>query len=106
MGGAGRAPHPGSRRRAPQAAFAIALLLNAPARIGNIAPIHLDRHVRRVGAGRQERIILEFLAAEVKNGRDLMYPLSVANQVRSWVYRSHMSATENQKSFERFVERH
>src|SRR5262249_2179880 len=46
-----------------QVAFAIALLLNAPARIGNIASIHLDRHLRRVGMGGDEQIFLEFCAA-------------------------------------------
>jgi integrase len=58
-----------------QVAFAVALLLNAPARIGNIASIHLDRHVRRIGSGKEERVVLEFPGAEVKNGRDLSYPL-------------------------------
>jgi integrase len=73
-----------------QVAFAIALLLNAPARIGNIAAIHLERHVRRAGNGPQERIILEFPAAEVKNGRDLMYPLSVATQELLRLYLLHI----------------
>jgi hypothetical protein len=59
-----------------QAAFAVALLLNAPARIRNIASIHFDRHFRRVGAGADEQVFLEFCAAEVKNKCDLRYKLN------------------------------
>jgi integrase len=59
-----------------QIAFALALLLTAPARIGNIAAIHLDRHLRRVGISADEQIFAEFCAAEVKNARDLRYRLN------------------------------
>jgi hypothetical protein len=59
-----------------QAAFAVALLLNAPARIGNIAEINLDTHLRRVGAGGEEKVFLMFPGDEVKNEEDLLYPLS------------------------------
>jgi integrase len=59
-----------------QIAFVIKLLLNAPARPENISTTHLDRHVRRIGKGADEKLVLEFSGAEVKNNRDLMYPLS------------------------------
>jgi integrase len=59
-----------------QTAFAVALLLTAPARIGNIASIHLDRHLRRVGIGAAEQVFIEFCASEVKNERDLRYKLN------------------------------
>jgi integrase len=58
-----------------QVAFTVALLPNAPARIQNIASTDLDRHVRRVGSGKEERVVLEYPGVEVKNGRDLRYPL-------------------------------
>ena len=59
-----------------QAAFTVALLLNAPARIGNIAEINLDTHLRRVGSGGEEKVFLMFPGDEVKNEEDLLYPLS------------------------------
>jgi integrase len=59
-----------------QAAFAVALLLNAPARIGNIAEIDLDRHIRRVGAGAEQKIFLMIPGDQVKNEQDQLYPLS------------------------------
>src|SRR5262249_11242674 len=39
-----------------QVAFAVALLLNAPARLGHLASLQLDRHLRRVGSGKEERV--------------------------------------------------
>jgi site-specific recombinase XerD len=59
-----------------QTAFAIALLLNAPARIGNIAEIDLDNHIRRVATGSEEKIYLMIPGDQVKNEEDLLYPLS------------------------------
>jgi len=59
-----------------QVAFAIALLLNAPARIGNIAGIDLDENIRRVGTGADEKVFLFFPGNAVKNEEDLLYPLS------------------------------
>jgi site-specific recombinase XerD len=59
-----------------QVAFAVAVLLSAPARIFNIASIHIDRHLRRVGSDAEERVFLEFPGVEVKNERDLMYELN------------------------------
>jgi integrase len=59
-----------------QAAFAVAMLLNAPARIDNIGSIHLDRHLRRIGTGMDEQMLIEFCAFEVKNKRDLRYKLN------------------------------
>ena len=67
-----------------QTAFAIALLLNAPARIGNIAEIDLDSHIRRVATGSEEKIYLMIPGDQVKNEEDL--PLS-AQRPHSWTAR-------------------
>jgi integrase len=63
-----------------QTAFAVALLLNAPARIGNIAEIDLDTNIRRVGAGTEEKVFLMFPGDQVKNEEDLLYPLLASTQ--------------------------
>jgi integrase len=59
-----------------QTAFAINLLLNAPARIGNIAEIDLDTNIRRIGASAEGKVFLMFPGDQVKNEEDLLYPLS------------------------------
>ncbi len=58
-----------------QTALAIALLLNAPVRIKNLASIELERHLVEVGGRRDRRVHLRFPAAEVKNANDLEFPL-------------------------------
>ena len=56
-----------------QSALAVALLLAAPVREKNLASIDLRKHVQRVS---EDVGYLIFPAHEVKNARDLEYPLS------------------------------
>jgi integrase len=58
-----------------QTAVGIALLLNAPVRIQNLASIDLDRHFIEVGTRGNRAVHLRFSAAEVKNANDLEFPL-------------------------------
>lgn len=57
-------------------ALAVQILLDAPIRVHNLASIDLDRHVLRIGSGRNARVHLHFAAEEVKNTCDLELPLS------------------------------
>jgi site-specific recombinase XerD len=56
-----------------QSALAVALLLVAPVREKNLASIDITQHIQRVG---DDVGYLVFHAHEVKNARDLEYPLS------------------------------
>ncbi|AWB48176.1 hypothetical protein HYN69_06305 [Gemmobacter aquarius] len=58
-----------------QAALAIDILLHAPMRIGNLAGLHLEHHVRRAEVTRMPCIILSIPGEDVKNGRALSYEL-------------------------------
>ena len=58
-----------------QAALAIEILLNAPMRAGNLSTLHLERHLRAVGAGRTRKIHIHIPAEEVKNDKALDYKL-------------------------------
>ena len=57
-----------------ETALAIVILLYCPVRIGNLASIHLRRHLQRPGDG---RVFLCFPANEVKNGQPLEAELPV-----------------------------
>jgi integrase len=59
------------RRILAQMAVAIEILLLAPVRIGNLAAIHLDRNLRRVGKVYQ--LVID--AADVKNSQTLEFEL-------------------------------
>jgi site-specific recombinase XerD len=56
-----------------QSALAIALLLEAPVREKNLAAVDIKQHIQRVG---EDVAYLIFPAHEVKNARDLEYPIS------------------------------
>jgi len=57
-----------------QTALAVDLLLYAPVRIGNLASIEIERHLITVQS--KPRVVhLRFPAREVKNSRDLEFPL-------------------------------
>ena len=64
---------PGTPRRQvavlAQMAVAIELLLFAPLRAGNLAALNLERHIRRVVADGEERLIITVPREEVKNNR-------------------------------------
>ena len=56
-----------------QAALAIEILLNTPMRVGNLASLHLDRHLRPLGRGRKRVTHVHIPADEVKNEKALDY---------------------------------
>lgn len=58
-----------------QAALAVEILLNAPMRVGNLSSLNLFEHTRRVGKGRETRMLIHIPAEEVKNGKALDYEL-------------------------------
>ena len=58
-----------------QAALAIEILLVAPMRLKNLAPLEFERHLRRSGHGRQARWFVVIPGVEVKNGEPLELPL-------------------------------
>lgn len=58
-----------------QAALAIEVLLYAPMRIGNLAALDLERHIRRIRVGREKRTQIAIPGEEVKNGKPLNYEL-------------------------------
>jgi integrase len=58
-----------------QTASAIAILLAAPIRVGNLAGLRLDRHLLRQGQGATRLVRLVVPAEEVKNHQELEHPL-------------------------------
>jgi integrase len=58
-----------------QTALAIAILLAAPLRVGNLAGLRLDRHLLRQGQGAMQQARLVVPAEEVKNRQELEHPL-------------------------------
>lgn len=63
-------PYPAALAR--EDALAIAVLLACPVRIGNVAGIHLERHLHRPGDG---RVFLVFTEDDVKNERPIEFEL-------------------------------
>jgi integrase len=59
-------------------ALAVGLLLAAPIRLQNLTGLDLQRHLIRVGHGRDTRWHIYLPAEEVKNATDLEYPLPPA----------------------------
>jgi len=62
-----------------QAALCIETLLYAPMRLGNLATLHLERHLRRIKVGREARLQISIPGEEVKNGKPLHYELGPAS---------------------------
>jgi integrase len=58
-----------------QIALAIALLTVAPVRCANLAAIHLERNLVRIGRGKDAQVHLYFPADAVKNEAELEFPL-------------------------------
>jgi integrase len=71
-----------------QVAFVTALLLNAPARIGNISEIDIETNLRYTGRGEDQQVSLIFPADDVKNGLDLLFRLTRRNAQMLAIYRS------------------
>jgi len=70
----GRKLTPYAAARAREDALAIALLLACPVRTGNLAGIHMERHLHRPGDG---RVFLVFSEDDVKNERPIEFELPV-----------------------------
>jgi integrase len=60
---------------AVQTALSIELLTVAPVRCGNLATIHLERNLVRIGTGKEGQMHLYFPADAVKNETELEFPL-------------------------------
>jgi hypothetical protein len=58
-----------------QVALCIEILLYAPMRAGTLSRLHLERHIRFIGSGRNRTTLITVPADEVKNDRDLHYEL-------------------------------
>jgi integrase len=58
-----------------QHAVALMILTYAPVRIGNLAQIHVERHLRWAGPNMTGTLVLDIDGAEVKNGQTLSFPL-------------------------------
>lgn len=67
---AGRRLKPKAAALAREDALAISILLYCPLRIGNVAGVHIDRHVQRPGDG---RAFLVFAEEEIKNRRPIEF---------------------------------
>ena len=71
------AKHHSSRQAvAVMHAVAIEILLACPMRAGNLAHLDIDRHLRWLGAGRDERLAIFVSGEEVKNGQPIEANLS------------------------------
>ena len=74
---AGRSGPPNHKAaRLIQTALAIEILLLAPMRIGNLARLNLNRHIRLSSDGRQRVVHISIPAADVKNREQLDFELS------------------------------
>lgn len=62
-----------------QAAVAIEILLYTPMRLGNLATLDLERHLRPIQIGREARTQIEIPGNEVKNHKALHYELGAAS---------------------------
>lgn len=59
-----------------QAALAIEILLYAPMRVGNLATLTLDRHIKSTRNGRERYTQIYIPGEEVKNSKELHYELA------------------------------
>ena len=58
-----------------QAAVAIEILLYAPLRVGNLAALDIERHLKWIKVGRERRLLITIPPEEVKNRKPLNYEL-------------------------------
>jgi integrase len=70
-----------------QLAVALSILTYAPLRIGNLAALHLEKHLRWTGSKMTGTLVLDIDGAEVKNDQTLSFPLPVecADLIRLYV---------------------
>ena len=69
-------PKPRSASLLMQTAIALEILLYCPMRIGNLARLDMERHLRWITEKRQPRLTINIPADEVKNNTPLRYELS------------------------------
>jgi integrase len=72
-------PKPRSSALLLQSAIAIEIFIQCPMRIGNLASLDTERHLRWINDKRSLRLIIEFPANEVKNDKPLRYELTDAS---------------------------
>lgn len=82
-------PKPRSAALLLQTAAAIEILLYCPMRIGNLASLRMDRHLRWESRGRSPILHIVILGDEVKNGNPLHFELTGASAdiVRDYIDR-------------------
>jgi hypothetical protein len=81
-------PKPRSSALLIQSAVAIETLLFCPMRIGNLASLDIDEHLRWTKDGRRQRLFITIPGDQVKNGTPLYYELSgpSAEIMRHYIY--------------------
>jgi len=82
-------PKPRSAALLLQSAVAIEILLFCPMRVGNLAHLDIERHLRWIGDNQTLRLIIDIPAPEVKNDKPLRYELTgtSATLVRDYIDR-------------------
>jgi integrase len=82
-----------------QLAVALSILTYAPLRIGNLAALHLEKHLRWTGSKMTGTLVLDIDGAEVKNDQTLSFPLPLecADLIRLYVqkYQSRLTTGRN-----------
>ena len=80
-------PKPRSSALLVQSAAAIETLLFCPMRIGNLASLDIDQHLRWIGSGRNRRLFITIPGDQVKNDTPLYYELTGASAdiMRSYI---------------------
>jgi hypothetical protein len=68
-------PKPRSAALYMQTAAAVEILTLCPMRIGNLANLDMDQHLRWIGNGKSLRVVIELPGEEVKNGNIMRYEL-------------------------------
>jgi integrase len=80
-------PKPRSAALLAQSAAVLEILLMCAPRIGNVASLDLDRHLRWIMEGKVERLMISIPGHEVKNGKPLLFELTgpSAEILRSYI---------------------
>ena len=80
-------PKPRSAALWAQSAAALEILLMCAPRIGNVANLDLDHHLRWIVEGKAERLMISIPGDEVKNGKSLLFELAgpSAAVIRSYI---------------------
>jgi len=93
----------GSRRDAllTQHAVALSILTFAPIRIGNLAGLRLDQHLRWSEPGMRGQLVIQLNGSEVKNAQVLTFPLPAqcADLIRLYLRRYHAQLTTAATTF-------